>query len=596
MNSLHELRMLAWAHPWLLLIALQPLLMSALLGLRRQRLLHYADAHLRPWAMQDSGKLKTSRWQAVLHALAWLLLACALAGPRLPLIAPLQQGNPRHELDIMVLLDVSASMLAKDIAPQRLQRAKLELLDLLPKLQGERLGLLAFAGSPGLLMPLNRDMAAFRYYLDMAQPALFTAQGTALANALELAQRNMPAAPAARAILLVSDAESSVLSGPAGAAVWEAAAKLKQEGIPLFILGVGSEQGATITLPDGNTLVSEGADVISMQDVAGFTQLARQTGGRFVQVADGDADWAELYEKGLKVLPGGVPGVEQIQAWQELYGYFLLPAILLLAWLHFGRVFAPLKKLFVVLYVGVLVAGGNAHEAEAAEQDAYAAYQQQDYARAQMLYGDLPGYAARLGEGAAAYRRKDYHHAINQFTKALLQSRDDLQREPALYNLGNSYFMAGNFRAAADAFIGVLKITAGNQDARANLALSAGKLAELNKPVRPANGIPGRRGRDLGGALGEDAANAPLSIEQEDEQNSKLPGMGSKIRNAERARLAGPAAGSGLAGGEADREMRYRAAQKKLELTEDMPAVMLQSLLRIEAARDYVPQQEMAPW
>jgi Ca-activated chloride channel family protein len=605
-----QLSQLEWNHPWCALLALQPLLMALLLRLRRKQVMYYADAHLLAWVVRGSLGGKQGVWSRVINLAAWILLACALAGPRLPLVSNNgQQAAQRHEMDIMVILDVSPSMQAQDISPQRLQRAKLELLDLLPRLHGERLGLIAFSGSAAQIMPLSRDYAALRYYLQIAEPALFDAPGSAIAGALELAMRklaekkygdNSGDKSANRAILLLSDAENSALSGPAGAAVMEAADKLAGAGIRLYILGVGTAAGATIPQANGNTLVDEGVEVVSRMDETGFAELAQKTRGKFVAVEDGDGDWRSLYDNGLLTLAGGRQAAENVQAWQELYAVFLLPALLLFVILYFPF---RLKKARLAVTASLLivvsaVAGIGVHDAHASETDAYDAYRNHNHALAQTLYGDLQGYAARMGEGAAAYRRKDYQYAIRQFSTALLESRDARQREQALFNLGNSYFIAGGYRAAADAFLGVLKYAPDNQDARANLALAAGKLAETSKAGKKSQGILGRRGRGTGGDLGDDASDKPVSLEPSDEKKDKSPGHGSELQQGEIARLLSSekqSAGNSSSA-QSDSDIAYRAALKKLELAADSPAAMHKALVKIEAAREYMPQPEMPPW
>lgn len=595
---------LEWAKPAWGLLALQPVLMLLLMKLRRRQILHYADAHLLAWVVRHEDFALRSRWRELLNIAAWMLLAAALAGPRLPLLLPGQQAIQRHELDVMVVLDVSPSMYAQDVSPQRLQRAKLELLDILPRLRGERVGLVAFSGSAGLLMPLSRDYAALSYYLNIAEPTLFDSAGTALASALDLALRHMPqSASAHRAILLLTDAEANALSGPAGSALWDTAEKLKQENVPLYILGVGSEAGSIITLPNGNTVVNEGADVLSSMDVDGFTGLAAKTAGKFVEVSDGDSDSRALYNNGLLSVPGGKQRAETVEAWQELYGVFLVPSLLLFLLLIF-----PLNlKRYLPLLFGLMVlplADISWHPAQAAEHDssakeyaAYEAYRNHDQARAQTLYGDVQGYAGRMGEGAAAYRRKDFSYAIKQFGTALLLARNEAQREQALFNLGNSFFLSGAYRSAAESFKGVLQYTPENENARANLAMAAAKLVALNKPAKNPNGIVGRRGREVGGLLGEEASDKSLAMDSAEEKKKQQ----TLAQSVEYGKLFG-ASGKALVSTNdlqataIDRDVVYRVALKKLELVLDSPAVLHKALIKIEAEREYVPLPEMMPW
>lgn len=591
---------LEWSHPWWVLLALQPVVMTLLLKLRRNQVMHYADANLLAWVVRGSLGGGRNGWRKLMNFIAWLLLACALAGPRLPLISNHEQAaTPRHDIDVKVILDVSPSMQAQDISPQRLQRAKLELLDLLPRLHGERVGLIAFSGSAGLIMPLSRDYAALRYYLQIAEPALFDVAGTALASALDLALHKLAADTSRKhAILLLTDAEASALSGPAGAAVWEAADRLKAADVRLYILGVGTAQGSTIPQDNGSNIVDEGVDVVSRLDQTGFTELAKKTNGKFALVADGDGDWRSLYDDGLLSLPGNQQHAENVHAWQELYASFLLPALLLFFLIHFPLKLGLLLSRLMGLMLVMVLAHAGVPDVYAAEAEAYAAYRSHNHTLAQTLYADVAGYSARMGEGAAAYRRKDYQYAIKQFSTALLESHSSRQREQALFNLGNSYFMVMGYRAAADAFLGVLHYAPDNQDARANLALAAGKLDETGKQGKKSQGVLGRRGRETGGAMGDDANDKALSMEPDDNKKDRMLRQDSSLADGEQAKLSsGKAQAAGLASSvQADDDVVYRVALKKLELNADLAAAMHKSLIRIEAAREYVPQLEMSPW
>lgn len=325
---------LDWRAPWWGLLALQPLLFWALARRRRQRLAGYADAHLLPWAVTAAPRERGAAWRAAANGLVWLLLAAAAAGPRLPLETAPGQDTPathHHAISVMVLLDVSASMAATDIAPSRLTRAKLELSDWLGRLAGERVGLIVYAGAAGVLLPLTDDPALFRRALQQADAGLIEQAGTHLGAALDLAARQLQTAPTrGKAILLISDGEADSLAGPAGEAARAAVANLAKQDIQLFILGVGSATGAAIPLAEGGYAERDGAQVQSRLDAAAYADLAQQTGGRFAGVADGDADWMDLHDHGLAYLPGDPPAPTQARAWRELYPWLLAPAWVLL--------------------------------------------------------------------------------------------------------------------------------------------------------------------------------------------------------------------------------------------------------------------------
>ena len=566
-----DLVQLDWRNPWWGLLALQPLLMAGWLSWRRQKIVHYADPHIQPWALRGRLGAAPVGWRNTLNVLAWVLLACAAAGPRLPLLTVSQQhaATLRHDLDLMLVLDVSTSMQAQDIAPQRLLRAKLKLLDLLPRLHGERVGLIVFSGNAGLLMPLTQDMRVVPHYLDLAQPTLFDLPGTNLAAALNLARQTLSAQPGRRgAVLLLSDGDVAALSGQAGAAALAAARQLSQTNLPLYVLGVGSTAGMSIPLPGGGVLEHEGAPVSSALDVAGYTTLARLGGGRYASVTDGNNDLAALYDHGIARLPGNPLAPDVAQAWRELYVWFLLPAwlLFLLAWLPW----APR-----VLQAGLLAAllGGSLppQPAHASESDpaaaAYLAYRSGHYVEAQALYAQVTGYPGAMGSGAAAYRRRDYSEAIRQFTQAALTARATSPRADALYNLGNSFFAAGNLRAAADAYRGVLELRPRDSNAAANLALAAGQMNQPRQPPR-STGVPGRRGTQLGDA--QTSGDQPVSMEPDKPKSGVEVDLSATQRALQDARLRSQMTAVG--GRTAVSDAAYQAALKKLEFSTDQAA------------------------
>lgn len=563
MIAFADLLQLEWRNPWWLLLALQPLLVAGLLRLRRHRLLHYADAHLLPWALSSRVVASARRARRAGHAVFWLLLACALAGPRLPLPGDNQRGNdgqkltvPRHDMDVTIVLDVSPSMRAQDSTPDRLSRAKLKLLDLRQRLRGERLGLIVFSGEAGVLMPPTRDTALLEHYLQLAQPELFEDAGTQLASALRLAlaQREEDRS---QAVLLVTDGEASALSGESGNAAAAAARELANAKIPLYVLALGSAQGATIPLPEGGVAEENGAPVISRLDAASFGALAASTGGQFARISGDDGDLASLYDRGILTLRAASPSKDGTRAWRELYPWLLAPALLLWLLLNVNRRGAAVATL-------ALAAGG----AQAADPDAYQSYRQQDYLLAQQLYARQDGWAARMGEGASAYRRKDYGYAVKQFTEALLLARTPAERADALFNLGNSHYLAGNKTAALDALQGVLRY---REDARARANLARVTAQMKPAPAPGGEGVSGRRGRGLG--QGENiGGDAPMGMEAEKEKPQVLQEQDGE--GSDKARGAGDRQPSGF-----DAQADVRAAQKKLELVRDQPGQLAKRLI-----------------
>lgn len=614
MINLSILSQLDWQYPWALLLALQPLLMGLLLRLRRERALRYAAPHLLPWAvMNKSSTANHSRWR-VLHGgygLFWILLALAAAGPRIPdtniakQVAQETRTGLRRDVDIMVVLNLSPSMLARNDPSQvqRLERAKLELYDLLQRLQGERVGLTAYAETVGMLFPPSEDYQAFKYYLGLTEPGLFelpngttaipviaatpaTMGGTGVALQRTVRQLQQEQSRS-RAVLLFTDGETSALNGEAGAQLLAAARMLQEAGIPLFILGVGQ--------------VGNAADETNAMDETRLKEFARLTGGDYARVSDGDGDWRSLYDNGLLRLPSEYRPPVAADAWQALYPWVLIPAMLLMLLRLFAprraargsaatmlRFAVPVAAVFIVAFISVPAqAASNADELEQPAHLAYRAYQTQDYVRAQLLYTRIPGAAGRLGEGASAYRRKDYAYAAHQFTAVLLEATTPQQRADALFNLGNSEFMLSRYAAAAEAYQGVLNYRPGDKKALANLDLAASRLAATRRINQNNQGILGRRGNQVGGKLGEDISDKPVTIEETKDQRRF---MTQEQTEAAKKIARGEAAAGGMANAGRKKtedvygsDLAFKAAAKKLELVQDKPKALFSALFKYEA-------------
>jgi Ca-activated chloride channel family protein len=570
---------LHWREPLWLGLAALPLLFGWWRQRRHARLLRYADADLLPWAaslpvMQPGGRLR-----ALAHALAWALLALAAAGPRLPLDVRDGQPAPRHRVTVMAVLDVSTSMRAADIVPDRLARARLELLDWLPRLQGERVGLIVYAGEAGVLLPPTDDAALLQRAIDQIDPRLIEAQGTNLAAALDLARAQLDAAPGqAKAVLLLTDAEAGSLDEKAQGAV-EA---LRRARLPMFVLGVGSEAGAPVPLPDGGFAEQDGVQVQSRMANETYRQWAQTTGGRFAVVSDGDADWASLHDRGIAALPGDAVAAGASTAWRELYAWCLAPALALLMAVSLPR------RVVAVIALAVWATAAAPPRAWADEAAAWQAWQQKQYASAQTLYAEAGGYSGQMGAGAAAWRQADYAAAARHFGAALLLAASDGQRADALYNLGNAHYARGQWQAAFEAFETVLRVRPGDARARANLDYAWQRLRRQRSDAPMQSDLGGRRGFLAEGRtqLDGQAGQTP------DDPESEAAGV--QVQRS--GQLGGAARQEGAAAPRRQVTADPRLALsglKKLDRLEDRPAAMLKNLLKQDARHD---DTERPPW
>ena len=570
---------LHWREPLWLGLAAVPVLFVWWRRRRRGRVLRYADAALLPWAARLPGEGTTSGWRGWVHVLAWLLLALAAAGPRTPLELQDGQAASRHHLTVMVAVDISASMRASEIQPDRLTRARLELLDWLPRLQGERVGLIVYAGNAGVLLPPTDDIALLKRAIDQIDPRLIEAPGSHLAAALDLARGQLQAAPGkAKAVLLVTDAES----GSADAAATQAVQTLVKAGIPLFVLGVGSEAGAAIPLPEGGWAEQEGVQVQSRMAAVPYREWAQTSDVRFAEVADGDADWSALHDRGIAAVPGDAIAPSVSAAWNERYAWFLAPALVLLMAVSLPR--------RVAAGVALAVLGSTLFSpyAQADEASAWHAWQQKQYGNAQTLYAQVGGYSGQMGAGASAWRLGDYAIAARYFGDAMLLAANDLQRADALYNLGNAHYARGQYAIAVEAYEAVLKRRPQDTKARTNLGWAQQRLRRQSTEAPMQSDLGGRRGMLAEGQIqldGEpvwrpdDTKSDPLGV-QVDRQQQTVAGARVQAQAGTRPHIT---VNSGLAA----------SGLKKLDRLDDRPDAMLNNLLKQDAQHDAT---ERPPW
>lgn len=578
---------LDWASPWGALVLLLPVLLAWLAYRRRARLEAWAEPHLQPWAVATKGAGEGRSWRAYVAWLAWALLAVTAAGPRLPLeeSADNTPAAVRHVMSVLVALDVSASMAAADIAPDRLTRARLELADLMKRLKGERLGLLLYAGEAGLLLPPTDDANLFARALEQAGPDLFEAQGSNVAAALELAAQMLgKEKTASRAVLLVSDGEADSVAGPLAGHALKAAESLRAAGIPLYVLAVSSEAGAAIPLPDGGFAEREGVQVTSRPALDDYAELARMTGGELAAAGDGDADWQRLYDNGIATLPGDEAAADKLRAWRSLHAWPLLLSLLLFMLVWLPRA-APHTALLLVL---LFAPQGQEAFADDSVRQAWHAYRNGQFNEAIRQYQKVGGHAGEMGAGAASWRLRDHAAAARHFGAALLLARNDIERADALYNLGNAHFALARWLTAAEAWRAVLQMRPADARAQRNLAEAERQLAKNRERDPFKTDLRGRRGSIAEGVTSTDWDTELAMPEFEAPEDKVLTEQG----EAAGARLQGTQTAGASVSLDA---RRLQSGLRKLERLQERPRTLLKGMLKQDgsgAAQD----GELAPW
>ena len=285
-------------------------------------------AELVPTARRGRQKLKAA---LLLGALCLLLLA--LMQPRWGFQ---WEDITRKGIDIIVAIDVSQSMLAEDIKPNRLERAKRKVYDLCQMLEGDRIGLIAFAGTSFVQCPLTLDYGAFKIFLDYLNPDLIPVPGTAIGDAIRTAVKSFNSRErTAKALIIITDGEDHE-SKP-----FEAAQEAKKEGVRIFTIGVGQEGGAPIPLQDGSGGFKKderGDLVLSKLDETTLEKIALETGGSYVRSVTGDMDLNKIYKDDIR---GSIEKKElrstRKKRWEERFQWFVFAALVLLGLEFFMR-------------------------------------------------------------------------------------------------------------------------------------------------------------------------------------------------------------------------------------------------------------------
>lgn len=284
-----------FAHPfYFFLFLLLPVLIGLFVWLAVRQKKAWNDLADKDFKARILPGYSSSRWKGkiVLKILVFVFLVLALMEP--------QWGTREEEVkmrgvNIMVLVDVSDSMLAQDLNPSRLEREKRKIRDLLKMLGGDRVGLIAFAGRSFLLSPLTVDYGTLERYIDDLGPETIPVKGTDLAGALSLALHSFPKGEEAKAIIVFTDGEDHSKK------MAQVLKSLEEQDIKVFILGIGTPAGAPIPEPGGGfKSTSQGETVVSKLKEGFLKDLALKTGGAYARTVSSDNDLEELYLKGIR--------------------------------------------------------------------------------------------------------------------------------------------------------------------------------------------------------------------------------------------------------------------------------------------------------
>lgn len=322
--------MFRFAHPeYLNALYAIPLLVVLFwyLSRNRRRLLEkFADKKLHRVLMPDFSGIKN--WFKVgLILFALVLLIFAAANPQ---VGTRVQEVKQTGIDVFIALDVSRSMLAQDIKPDRLDQAKFQISSLINKLRGDRIGLIIFAGDAYVQFPLTTDYSAANLFLSAADVNSVPQQGTAIASAIDLATKSFDYKTSTqRVIVIITDGEDH--EGD----IMQAVDTAKEKGIKTYTIGLGSATGVPIPVfnaqgqPVDYKKDENGNIVLTKLDDETLMKIAAAGDGKYFQASTYD-DYLDRIYNDLSSLEKSEFGVRKVTDYEDRFYYFLAPAIILL--------------------------------------------------------------------------------------------------------------------------------------------------------------------------------------------------------------------------------------------------------------------------
>jgi Ca-activated chloride channel family protein len=463
-----DISQLHFSHPlWLWAgIAIPLVWIVFFLFYRAQQPLHqlerFIDKHLLPYLLVNSSNKESSLWKTLLlWSAVWSCLTLALAGPRWSFR---EMETFSRDQSLVILLDLSESMNAKDIKPSRLVRAKQKMEDLLNLSKGVKIGLIAFAADPHIITPVTEDKETIRHLLPSLETDLAFVQGSRLSSALDMAATLLEAEPGNnKAVLVISD------GGFEDSSAIITAKKLAEKGLVIHAMGIGTVEGAPIQDHEGNIIKKNGTLIHSKLEKERLNEISKAGKGRYLDAHYSDHEEAIILKELEKNADAQIDIGKKKQFWDERFYLLIFPTLpIILYWFRRGYVFAMVLIFFIPAFG--LEAAVSPDYFKNSEELGKQAFDDGDYETAIRTFQDP------YRKGVAYYRAAQFDEAEKMFRQSF---RDDVASSAA-YNLGNTLVQQQKLKEAATAYEDVLKKWPDHTKAKENLELVK-KMLEQQK-------------------------------------------------------------------------------------------------------------------
>ncbi len=290
---------------------------------KRRQLEEFGDPDLLRELMPNASRVRPAvKFSLLMVALTLLIFAAAQ-----PQYGTKEQTIKRQGIEVMFALDISNSMLAEDVAPNRLERAKQMLSKLIDKMEDDKIGVIVFAGESFVQLPITADYVSAKMFLQSIQPDLIKTQGTAIGSAINTCVRSFgdKQSEASRVIILITDGENHEDDAKA------AAQAAKQQGIEIVVVGIGKPEGSPIPVPGTNNFMKDrqGNVVVSKLNEEMCNEIASAAGGLYVR-CDNTNTAMRAVQKEIDTLAKSDIETKVFTDYNEQYQSFVLIALLIL--------------------------------------------------------------------------------------------------------------------------------------------------------------------------------------------------------------------------------------------------------------------------
>ncbi|WP_413525681.1 VWA domain-containing protein, partial [Photobacterium phosphoreum] len=409
------------------------------------------------------------RWPLGLLTLGWLIAVIAMAGPSWQKVK-----LPAYNLSgaRVLVMNMSQSMYATDIKPNRLTQERFKALDMLPGWKEGSTGLVAFAGDGYEVSPLTTDSSTLRNLIPNLSPDVMPIAGNNAASGIAEAIRLLKQAGHNTGdIILMTDGMSKTVAQ-------QALADLKGTHYRVSILAMGTVEGAPIQLPNGSLLSENGTPVISKIDIGTLMSITDSTGGILQMAQATDNDVNAIVHFTAKPLDSGKKGHEKELQERLNGGFWLIIPLLLFALLGFRRG-VVLAAMFILLPIDHAQASPWTNT----NRQAYETFTDGNYKQA------AQDFTSPQWKGIAEYKAKQYEQAI--------ETLKPLQDPTSQYNLGNAYAQKGDYKQALETYKKLLKQQPDFADAKKNLAIveQAEKQKRQQQEKKEQSGKEGKQGQ-----------------------------------------------------------------------------------------------------